>query len=279
MQITYDIPNFSQGYYQDRRPVRKCARGWAMLQSGGSTKAVILYHGYAGYPGELIRPGIDLYATGWDVWCPRLPGHGTSGRDFSRTGKDDWLGTAFAAYEYLHERYEEVAVVGHSMGGAIATIVAGRYNAKRLVLLAPALLIPSIPVDQVRRWRHFIRRKKVAWQADPAYQFHYEGDPDDDSYLGRQYWSYVYLRQVRQLELLRREAVGAVEALVADTLAISGAKDPVIGEAASLLVTSKPLGTNLHRSIKGGGHYLPYDKDRAAQDEAMKAVVAWLEER
>ena len=209
----------------------------------------------------MIRPGL-IYAKGW-VWCPRLPGHGTSGRDFSRTGKDDWLGTAFAAYEYLHERYEEVAVVGHSMGGAVATIVAGRYSTERLVLLAPALLIPSIPVEQVRRWRHFIRRRKVAWQADPAYQFHYEGDPDDDAYLGRQYWSYVYLRQVWQLELLRREAVGAVEALVADTLAISGAKDPVIGEAARCY--TKTLGYQPASINQRWQSLLPYDKDQAAQ--------------
>jgi len=50
----------------------------------------------------------------------------------------------------------------------------------------------------------------------------------------------------------------------------------VVDPSASLLVTSKPLGSNNHLHLPKAGHYLPYDKDKEAQDEAMAATVAWL---
>ncbi len=276
MTITYDVPDFNRRHYRDQSPPRRCARAWAMVHPQSSGRAVVLYHGYAGYPGELIRPGVDLYDAGFDVYCPRLPGHGTSGRDFSKTRAEDWVGVAYDTYDDLKGQYDELSIVGHSMGGAIATTIAASFSVKRLVLLAPALLIPSIPVGQIRLLRHVIRRRSVAWKADPDYHFYYEGDDDDDAFLGSEYWSWAYLEQLWQLERVRRQAVATVEELGADTLAVSGGKDPIIAPAASLLVTSKPLGTNSHLHLANGGHYLPYDKDRPTQDEAMKATVEWL---
>ncbi|MDY0303097.1 MAG: alpha/beta fold hydrolase [Sphaerochaeta sp.] len=276
MTITYDLPNFNARYYKDRAPVRRCARPWAMLHPQQPTRAVLLVHGYGGYPGELIRPGVDLFDAGFDVYCPRLPGHGTSGRDFSRSRAEDWIGVTTASFEYLKGRYGEVAIVGHSMGAALATITAAAFSVKKLVLLAPALLIPSIPVKQIRIMRHFIKRRRVEWVQDSEYHFYYDGDSDDDAYLGREYWSYVFLEQLWQLEQVRRKAVGVVETLASDTLAVIGGKDTVIAPQAALLVTSKPLGTNRHLELPSGGHFLPYDKDKGAQDEAMEATVAWL---
>jgi carboxylesterase len=173
MHITYDISDFAEHHYQDKAPVRKSARPWAMIHEEAVAKAVLLCHGYTGYPGELIRPGTDLFAAGFDVYCPRYPGHGTSGNDFLASRAEDWIGTAYDAFAYLAQRYEHVSVVGHSMGGAIATIIADAFDADTLALLAPALVIPSLPVMQVRLLRHVIRRKKVDWQPDPDYRFYY----------------------------------------------------------------------------------------------------------
>jgi len=276
MTITYDVPDFNKRHYLDKAPIRACARPWAMLHQEKPAHAALLYHGYGGYPGELIRPGIDLFEAGFDVYCPRLSGHGTSGKDFAKSRAEDWVGVAYDAYELLKQEYAELSIVGHSMGGAIATTIAAAFDVKRLVLLAPALMIPSIPVSQIRILRHIIRRRPVAWVQDPEYHFYYEGDADDDAYLGAEYWSYAYLEQIWQLERVRRQAVSVIEELRSDTLAISGGKDEVVDPAASLLVTSKPLGINNHLHLPKAGHYLPYDKDKEAQDEAMKATVEWL---
>lgn len=277
MQITYEVPDFNEHHYQDKAPVRKCARPWAMVHARSVRKAVLLCHGFTGYPGELIRPGIDLFAAGFDVYCPRYPGHGTSAKDFLASKAEDWIGTAYDAFAYLAQRYDHVSLVGHSMGGAIAAIIADAFDADALALLAPALVIPSLPVTQVRVLRHFVKRRKVAWQADPDYHFHHEGDADDDAFLGSQYWSYQYPKGIWELERVRRQAVACIDHLAADTLSISGGKDPTIPQEASVLATSKSKGVNKHLHIPEAGHLMPYDKNMDAQNEAMAAVVAWME--
>ncbi len=277
MHITYDIPDFTEHHYQDKAPVRKSARPWAMIHEDAVGKAVLLCHGYTGYPGELIRPGIDLFAAGFDVYCPRYPGHGTCSNDFLASRAEDWIGTAYDAFAYLAQRYEHVSVVGHSMGGAVATIISDAFDADTLALLAPALVIPSLPVMQVRLLRHVVRRKKVDWQPDPDYHFYYEGDADDDAFLGSEYWSYQYPKLLWELERVRRQAVACIDHLAADTLSISGGRDATIPQEASILVTSKPKGVNMHLHIEEAGHLMPYDKNIDAQNEAMAAVVVWME--
>ncbi len=276
MQITYEFPNVTEHHYQDKAPVRKCARPWAMVHPEAVGKAVLLCHGYTGYPGELIRPGLDLYDAGFDVYCPRYPGHGTSSTDFLASKAEDWIGTAYDAFAYLARRYDHIGVVGHSMGGAIATIIADAFDADTLALIAPALVIPSLPVMQVRFLRHFIKRRRVAWESDPAYHMYYEGEAGDDAFLGSQYWSYQYPAGIWQLERVRRQAVAAIDHLIADTLSISGGQDHTIPQEASVLVTSKQKGVNKHLHIPEAGHLMPYDKDMQAQNTAMAAVVAWM---
>ncbi len=276
MNITYDVPDWNSRHYQDCEPVRTCARAWAMLHTEKASQAVLLCHGYTGYPGELTRVGMELHAKGYDVYCPRYPGHGTSARDFLATKAEDWIGTAYDAYSDLSKQYEQVAVVGHSMGGAIATIVADAFDADTLVLLAPALVIPSIPTCSLFFARFFVKRRKVAWQSDPSYHMYGERDPEDDAYLGSQYWSYQYPKQIWELERVRRQAVACIDHLGADTLSISGGQDKTIPQEASILVTSKSKGQNKHLHLPNAGHLIPYDKDMQSQNEAMAAVVSWI---
>jgi carboxylesterase len=276
MHISYEVSNWTKNHYQDKGAVRKCARPWKMVHTKKTEKAVLCCHGYTGYPGELIRPGTDLYDAGFDVYAVRYPGHGTCGDDFLQSKAEDWIGTAYDAFSELKDQYAEVYLVGHSMGGAIATIICDAFDAKRLALLAPALVIPKLPVFQIRVLRHFIARTKKDWSRDPLYKFYYEGDVDDDAFMGSEYWSYDFPRAIWELERVKRQAVACLDHLKADTLSISGGLDLTIPPEASQLATSKKLGNNKHLHIAKATHLIPYDKDLDAQNEAMKAVVDWL---
>ena len=276
MHISYDVFAWNKNHYQDKAPVRTCARSWQMVHQSRSEKAVLLVHGFSGYPGEVVRPGVDLYEAGFDCYAPRLPGHGTSGDDFLASKAEDWIGTIYDAYALLSTSYKSVFLVGHSMGGAIATIIADAFDAKRLALLVPALLVPSIPVLKLRIFRHLVKRQKVAWKSDPEYQFYYEGDEDDDEFLGSEYWSFVFPPAVWQLERVRRQAVAALDHLKADTLIISGGLDKTVPQAASRLVIERGKGENRHLHIPAASHFMPYDKNLPAQNKAMESVVSWL---
>jgi carboxylesterase len=128
---------------------------------GGST-GVLLCHGFTGTPASLRPWAEQLAAAGLSVTLPRLPGHGTTWREMSRTRWEDWYAEVDRAYEELRSRAAEIFVMGLSMGGCLALRlaemrgdgVAGLVLVNpsvapdtKLFLLAPVLklVVPSLP--------------------------------------------------------------------------------------------------------------------------------------
>ena len=256
--------------------VRACARPILAVHEEASDRAVVCLHGYMGYPGELALPAQRLYEAGFDVFVPRYPGHGTNGRDFMGTTRNDWIGEAERAVVDAMGAYGEVFLVGHSMGGAIATILSKRYGIRRTVLYAPALLIPSLPFTLVSIVSLFIKRRPQPWQSDPRYPFFDDRDPDDDAFLGKEYWSWLYPKQIRQLELLRREAVSLLQETSTDMLVITGGQDQVVHKDVGHLVVDTGSGTNEWLHLEQATHLIPYDIDQEARETAMERTIWWL---
>ena len=83
LPYVFSVPtDWSRDFYCDKGPVIPAARPFTLLHEPRAEKAVLLVHGFTGYPGELVRPAEDLYEKGFDCFVPRLPGHGTTGKDF-----------------------------------------------------------------------------------------------------------------------------------------------------------------------------------------------------
>jgi len=141
-------------------PVIPGAEAYFHAATGGT--GVLLCHGVAGSPGSLRRWAEYLAEAGLTVSVPRLPGHGTTWQEMSRTRWEDWYAEADRAYEELRGQSNEIFVMGLSMGGCLAlrmaelrgTAVSGLVlvNASlapdtKLFLLAPVLklVVPSLP--------------------------------------------------------------------------------------------------------------------------------------
>ena len=204
MVIRYSVPpEWYEGVFHDGASPCSAARPFSLLHSSRPKHAVLLIHGYAGYPGELVRPARDLYDSGFDCYVPRLPGCGTTGEDFMRSRRRDWKGVACNALGALNGMYERVDVVGHSMGASLAIEAAKEEGAGRLVLAAPAVAWPGMkpprPHWQMRLFSLVRKRIPTPWHHQDEFVMHYDGAPCDDDYLGGQYWSWVYIRQIDEL--------------------------------------------------------------------------------
>lgn len=280
MQIGYDVPSWFKGVYQDKAPVRTCARPWKMVHEKQAEVAVVCCHGFTGYPGELGRPGSDLYDAGFDVWAMRYSGHGTSQKDFLATSDEDWLDTARNCMRDITSRYDKVYLVGHSMGGSIAIILASEFPVERMALIAPALDMKALDTwwkrTRLAVAHPFIKKISIPWKSDPDVQYNCEFGEDDDAYLGAQYWSYLFPRQSWDLYKLAKEAKRVLPSVKADTLSLSGGLDKAVWESSSVLVTDKPMGKNKHLHIPKATHLMPYDKDKVVQDQAMYAIRDWM---
>ena len=112
----------------------------AFAQKGGRTGA-LLCHGFTGSP-QSLRPWADyLAAAGLSVSLPRLPGHGTSWPEMTRTRWEDWYAEVDRAFDELQAGCDQMFVMGLSMGGCLALRLAEARGAevRGLVLVNPSL--------------------------------------------------------------------------------------------------------------------------------------------
>lgn len=103
----------------------------------GAPRAVLFVHGFSGSPSNYNDLPDALAADGWRVRCMLVPGHGTSPRDFEVTTGEQMLDGVLTELRALKAKYPKVALAGHSLGGALATLAAAREPVDALLLYAP----------------------------------------------------------------------------------------------------------------------------------------------
>lgn len=116
----------------------------ASADSGIPRRAVLLLHGFNDTAQSMAYLGAKLHAHGYTVRAPLLPGHGRDLATMAAESRADrWREAVLAEYDALRREYDSVTVVGQSMGGALALLLATeRPEIPALVLLAPYIGMP-----------------------------------------------------------------------------------------------------------------------------------------
>lgn len=99
--------------------------------------ACLLVHGWIGSRVDFNDLGSALNDRGFTVRLMLLPGHATTPRALEGISAEEMLEAVRVEYRALRTRYERVDVVGFSMGGTLATLLAAEEAIDRLVLVAP----------------------------------------------------------------------------------------------------------------------------------------------
>lgn len=103
-------------------------------------KAVLIIHGFMGEISEVeylsnyikLNSNIDAYSFS-------LPGHNK--HTLKSVKYEDWIKASEDMLESLSKKYNTIYLIGHSMGGVIATHLAKEHKIiKKLILIAPAFI-------------------------------------------------------------------------------------------------------------------------------------------
>jgi carboxylesterase len=260
-ELAKRLPVDDSGFVVGGGPIR--------LEGATRNRAVLLLHGFGDTPQTLEYLAARLRTDEWNVVAPALPGHARTIREFARSTAEDWLEASRRELEALRQRHDEVAVVGLSMGGALASVLAADDpKLPALVLLAPYLAMSK----RVRRfsrlhallaiWRVYVFGRSVRSIRDPVER-------------GRNR-AYGYTPPVALHELWRvvQWARGATPRIVAPTLVIVSRQDNRIAspdaEAAFRLIGSSEKRIVW---IEGAGHVITVDYGR---DEVIEQTRDWL---
>jgi len=114
--------------------IKRRIKGPVKIMKGGNPffikrkgkKAALLIHGFTSTPQELKDLGRYLARHSITVYAPLLPGHGTSPERLSITKYYSWIEAVEESVKLLAESYDEIYLIGNSLGGNLALISANK---------------------------------------------------------------------------------------------------------------------------------------------------------
>jgi pimeloyl-ACP methyl ester carboxylesterase len=180
-----------------------------LVRYGKYTDIAFLYiHGFTASraEGEEVMDRVAGHFRA-NTWYLRLPGHGTTPEEFAETTSRDVIAAAEEALFMASRLGRKLIVVGTSMGGALATYLAGEYSHRMagLILTSPfynfaSPLVRPLNIPIVRRV--FEAFMPVIDESDPDLE---EGD-NWSGYWYEKYYSVSVrlLTDIRRLLVLRR---------------------------------------------------------------------------
>lgn len=102
----------------------------------GNETGCLVVHGFTASPQEVHWLGQYLHQQGYTVHGPRLAGHGTSLQDMAGATWREWYADVLAGYALLCARCSRVFVLGLSMGGDLALMLAAREPVDGVVAMS-----------------------------------------------------------------------------------------------------------------------------------------------
>ncbi|MGA0334352.1 MAG: alpha/beta hydrolase [Kiritimatiellia bacterium] len=123
---------------------------------GDGENALLLVHGFGDGPHAWESLAPLLAEQGYCVRALRIPGWGEPVEVKRKVTLEEWKHGISAELAQLHQSHTKVAVLAHSMGGCLSTVLAQdqQLDADALVLYAPMLEVSSTrsPLFKTRTW-------------------------------------------------------------------------------------------------------------------------------
>jgi carboxylesterase len=238
------------------------------LQEGGS-HGVLLLHGFGDTPQTLTLLARRLAKSGYGVFVPLLPGHGRTMQAFRRSRADEWIEAARESLYLMRARYTTVSIVGLSMGGALAVIIAsGASEIASVALIAPYLGMP-LPLRIAARTHWVWGALAGEINARNPRSIHDPIEREKNLAYGA-----VTGRALYELSKVVRKARKALPTVIAPTLVILSREDPRVATAVAD-IAMKEIGAHDKKLVltEGAGHIITVDYGR---ERVFSEVEKWV---
>ena len=238
------------------------------LQEEGS-HGVLLLHGFGDTPQTLSLLARRLHKGGYGVLVPLLPGHGRTMEAFTRSRASEWIDAARNSLLEMRDRSNAVSVVGLSMGGALAVLLAAEFrDIPALILIAPYLGMPRLlRIAAATHWlwgglAGELNGKNPRSIHDPI---------ERERSLA---YGAVTGRALYELSRVMNRARKALPAVTAPTLVVQSREDPRISPAVAEFALNE-LGAKEKKLVwtEGAGHIITVDYGR---ERVFSEVEKWL---
>lgn len=213
------------------------------------SRGCLLIHGFTGSPKEVEILAKHIEKKGVQVSTPTLAGHGEDldRKRMKKVSWKEWLKTAEDAMIEMIDTYDEVYLIGFSMGGVIAAHLATKYPIKKLVLLSASVFYIN-PKTFIRD----LREKPFTKDQVSRYLYKIKGTP---------------LKATINFRKLVKELSPSIGSIDVPILIIQGEKDDLVDPKSA---------DYIYRNVKSKEkyiHLLPKSKHMVCWDCERETVV------
>ena len=107
-------------------------------------RAVLLLHGFTGNSADVRQLGRFLQKKGYTSYAPQYEGHAAPPEEILESSPHVWYKDALDGYDFLVEKgYEEIVVVGLSLGGCFALKLSLNRDVKGIVTMCSPMYIKT----------------------------------------------------------------------------------------------------------------------------------------
>ena len=225
---------------------------------------VICVHGLGGTPHSVLPVTAAVHGAGYATVSPMLPGHGTRPSDLLEHTWTDWRDALEATVDELAHRCDGVVIVGQSMGGTLALIVATTNAHVRGVAVINPLVTPSDP-DATEFLERLIARGRTM---QPA------GDPDiRDPHAHETAYAELPLQSLLALGSAAEAAHDVLAQVTVPVLVITSEHDGVVDPANSDVLAATVAGPVRRLRLANSAHVAALDLDR---EQLCRELLTWL---
>jgi carboxylesterase len=233
----------------------------------GGSECCLCIHGFTGCPAIYLPLADELEKLGYSVSAPLLTGHGTRPDELRGVRERSWFYGVAAELERLLARYRTVHIIGLSLGGAIATWLAGT-NAARVGLGRLILLAPGFGLKDKRYYEaDFFEAEDVMIQLPrrkPA------GDGLDHTRFG---YPAMPLYSIKQLLMAAERSTLALDIVRMPTMLLYTAADMIADPDACQKAAERIVSIEINHRYATGEHNLLLGPDRL---DVIRRIVEFL---
>lgn len=230
----------------------------------GGERAVLLLHGFTGTTNHMRMLGKYLHEQGYTVHAPLYEGHGVSPEELTNTTPKQWWNSALEGYHALQEKgYEDISVIGISMGGVFAC---------KLAMLFPVSTLVTMCSPMVKRDKDSLKKRMLSYAK--TYK-EFEGKTFDviqEELTALEKFPFEALNEFKDMVLQTKEELSTI---TAPSLVIQGILDDhVYQESAEVIYQGVSSSLKEIRWYENSGHVITMDKEKK---QVFEDVHAFLE--
>ncbi|MBO1005796.1 alpha/beta hydrolase [Pseudogracilibacillus auburnensis] len=228
------------------------------------SRAVLLLHGFTGHSADVRMLGRYLQKKGYTSHAPIYRGHGVSPEELIKTSPDDWWEDVLQAYHHVKDLgYDEIAVAGLSMGGALGLKLANCEKVKATIPMCTPMFFDN--KTQLTKGFHFFAKQYKQFEKKDATIIERELNQlmEHSTNMFKQIGAFI------------KEVHDIVDMVYTPTMVVQARKDGMINpESANYIYENVATDDKIIKWYEHSGHVITLDKEK---DVLHEDIYTFLE--